>query len=238
MKKVSLLFLAVLISVLAHAQKAQGIWYYYATDNSPAGYSIRKVTVSDKAIVNINTTDSEKNPMNYAVLKVVKKDGETRFITKDDFEEYNASVFYGISEKSANYFLVSGKATEEEAINTKVLPNNAPNYFTEAGLKEHEAKPALKNFTREDALSVVTMLEKGKSTIQKDPKIKSKEEKDLATMMLVLVVQRKWLEANNYHQYKSLAIFADGLDKFKDDEEVSRRMGAIIGQPVGGKKRK
>ena len=55
-------------------------------------------------------------------------------------------------------------------------------------------------------------------------------------MMLVLVVQRKWLEANNYHQYKSLTIFVDGLDKFKEDEEVSRRMAAIIGQPVGGKK--
>ncbi len=229
MKKISLFLITFLMALSAYAQSAKGTWYYYSIGGSrPESYEVQKVIVSDKAISDKCSTSPGSFDFDYVVTKVIEKGSETRFITKDD-GGYNAFVIKNITAKAAKKEFITGKKTEAEAINAKVNDKDMSDLFTEEGFKEQELKPVLKSLTREEASEVIGGLEKGMENLKKDGKLKNEKDKAMAGFVLMLAVPKMWLEKKGYNAYKSLITFSKGLESFKDDPELKKRMDAIFG---------
>ncbi len=245
MKKVSLFLAGLAIAASSYAQSAaqsvKGTYYYYSIGGSrPEGYEVQKVVISDKAIEDKNITSPGTFDFNYKITKVIEKDGESRFIIKNEDGTYNAFVLKNITAKSVKKGFIAdmGKKTEAEVINAKANDQKMSEMFTEEGYKEQEAKPVLKELTRENVLEVVGGYEKMMEAMKKDTKFKTDNERSMAGMMAALAIPKMWLEKKGYNSYKSLENYSKSLENYKNDPEIKKRMEAVFGAPPAKKDKK
>jgi hypothetical protein len=106
---------------------------------------------------------------------------------------------------------------------TEYMPNEKEYtvWYTEAGYKAENAKPAMPAFTKNDMLVfskflVDKLTEKSKNM----DKALSADDRDFALAISMMALPFEFAQSKGYNAYKSLSVFEKGITKFKKDPEV------------------
>jgi hypothetical protein len=168
----------------------------------------------------------DNNPMEIKVAEIYTSGNETRVITDYGDSSYYILVFKNFTDYKVQAGMnIEGYKTIDEAKTFTPAESEFSDWFTEAGYKAEEKKPAMPEMTKKDALAFVTFLTNALKEIEKAVEERASENKEMdgfAAAMLMAVMPSKYAASKGYNAYKSLAVIDRGMNKFKNDPDIKK----------------
>lgn len=220
-------FVFVLITInSAKAQKLTNTkWYEYYLGGTK-GYFVKTHTISNNTFT-INQTGSGGNFDNkpsVLPIEIIQTAADERMITKYDDTTYMVIVVKSFTADKAQACVnLEQFKTVQEATDYKPDDKDYTTWYTEAGFKTENAKPAMSAFTKNDMLVfskfLVDKLNEKSATLEKTL---STDDENFALAMSMLTLPFEYAQSKGYNAYKSLSVFDKGITKFKKDPEVTK----------------
>jgi hypothetical protein len=213
-----------LVNSITAQKLANTKWYEYYLGGKK-GFFTKTHTISQKSLT-INQTGSGGNFDNKpSVLPIqfVSTATDERLITKYDDTTYMVILVKNITPMKAKACVNLEKFKNIEAA-TNYTPNESEytTWYTEAGFKVENTKPAMPPITKNAMLDFCAFLVEKLKEKEKnlDASKTLKDDKEFALAMSMIAVPFQYAEVKGYNAYKSLAVFEKGIVKFKKDAAV------------------
>jgi hypothetical protein len=230
MKRIIITSLLALQTLVCLAQKSQQVDWHVPFVGGPDGYHTKHYFFGEKLNALLESSkglgsDFDGQTMQIDVAEHIFTESEERYITKYS-NEFAVVVFKNITAEAADVFYY-GKTFKsiEEARNFQPAPEQFQTWYTEAGYAQEMEKPGIATFTREDALDFANFyVQKCKEITEKmdqNSSVFKREMESLARMMLLSAVPIAWAKSKGYNGFKSVKVIQEGLEAFKNDEEIN-----------------
>ncbi len=168
----------------------------------------------------------DNSPMEIKVVSIYQTADDERVITEYADSAYYILVFKNFTANKAQVCMSTEPFTTIDAAKAFVPADEMfSDWFTAAGYKAEEKKPAMPEMTKKDAIAFVTYFTNAINSIKKAQEAKSdadKEKNAFAAAMLLAVVPSKFAESKGYNAYKSLPVIDRGMNKYKNEPEIKQ----------------
>jgi hypothetical protein len=166
----------------------------------------------------------DNSPMEIAVAEIYTAGAEERVILDYTDSNYYVLVFKNFTPQKASVSMnTDAFKTMEEAKQYVPAEESFSDWYTPAGYKAANAKPAMPEMTKKDAVALATYMAnaytKVKETIEAKPK-SDNEFEGLGLALMLSTLPANYAESKGFNPHKSLAVIDRGMKKYRKDPAV------------------